>query len=53
MGSKVKNALLVKMRVNVGDPVGLVGIHLVVSLVLLARGAVNADRDRVQLRVSG
>ena len=53
MGSKVKNALLVKMRVNVGDPVGLVGIHLVVSLVLLARGAVNADRERVQLRVSG
>jgi len=51
-GSKVKNALLVKMRVNVGDPVGLVGIHLVVSLVLLARGAVNADRERVQLRVS-
>ena len=53
MGSRVKNALLVKMRVNVGDPVGLVGIHLVVSLVLLARGAVNADRERVQLRVSG
>lgn len=49
----MKNALLVKMRVNVGDPVGLVGIHLVVSLLLLARGVVNADRERVQLRVSG
>ena len=53
-GSKsVKNApLLVKMRVNVGDPeVGLVGFHLVVTLLLFAN--VNADRERVQLRVSG
>ena len=42
------------MRVNMGDPVGLVGIRLVVSLILLAgRGVVNADRERVQLRVSG
>ena len=41
------------MRVNMGDPLGLVGI-LVVSLILLAgRGVVNADRERVQLRVSG
>ena len=50
----MKHALLVKMRVNVGDPVaGSVGVHLVVSLLLLARGVVNADRERVQLRVSG
>ena len=49
----MKHALLVKMRVNVGDPVGSVGIHLVVSLVLLARGVVDAERERVQLRVSG
>ena len=50
----MKNALLVKMRVNLGDPVvGLVGIHLVVSLLLLAKGVVNAERERVQLRVSG
>ena len=49
----MKQALLVKMWVNVGDPVGLVGIHLVVSLLLLAREVVNADRERVQLRVSG
>ena len=41
------------MRVNVGDPVGRVGSHLVVSLLLLAIGTVTADRERVQLRVSG
>ena len=41
------------MRVNVGDPVGRVRSHLVVSLLLLAIGTVTADRERVQLRVSG
>ena len=46
------------MRVRLGDPVGRVGValgfHLVVTIVLLVDiRVVSAERERVQLRVSG
>ena len=46
------------MRARLGDPVGRVGValvfHLVVAIVLLVDiGVVSAERERVQLRVSG
>ena len=46
------------MRARLGDPVGRVGValvfHLVVTIVLLVDiRVVSAERERVQLRVSG
>ena len=46
------------MRVRLGDPVGREGValvfHLVVTIVLLVDiKVVSAERERVQLRVSG
>ena len=46
------------MRARLGDPLGRVGVglllHLVVTIVLLVDiRVVSAERERVQLRVSG
>ena len=46
------------MRARLGDPVGRVGVglvfHIVVAIVLLVDiRVVSAERERVQLRVSG